>query len=77
MGWNNGEAAEVEDIDSDSPHLHGLIPESHDLFQVLHHAYTYQSMNCFYLISSHVRLFYTLNIKFRVASLRQCYQVDV
>ena len=45
-------------------HLHGLIPESNDLIQILHHAFTYQSNSCFYLISSHLKLFYSVHVAF-------------
>ena len=45
-------------------HLHGLIPESNDLIQILYHAFTYQSNSCFYLISSHLKLFYSVHVAF-------------
>ena len=43
-----GGAATVKsfDINDDDEHLLGLVPEHHDLFQVLHHACTYDVDQC-------------------------------
>ena len=56
--------ARMYNISDDDEHLLGLVPEYHDLFQVLHHAYTYGTNSCFYLISSHRALMYIVKINF-------------
>ena len=40
-------------INSESEHLLVLIPEYHYIFQVLQHAYMYDTNQCYYLIYSH------------------------
>ena len=63
VGCDGEDDSRVITIRSYSRHLLGMIPESYDLFQVLHHAYTYNSLNCWYLISSHISLFYMVSIR--------------
>ena len=62
VGWDGENNVRKISIDSDSPHLLGMVPESYDLFQILHHAYTYSSKNCYYLIIGHIKLFYIMFI---------------
>ena len=57
------------DLNDDDEHLLGFVPEYHDLFQVLHHAYTYGVNQCYYLIYSHASLLYVLHINFRQSLL--------
>ena len=52
------------DINHDDPHLLGLVPEYHDLFQVLYHACVYGNDSCYYVIASHCALLYSLSINF-------------
>ena len=61
------EASEVKcyQLKDDDEHLRGIVPESHDLFQVLHHAYTYRTDRWYYAVSSHVALLYLIQINFR------------
>ena len=69
------EACEVKcyQLKDDDEHLRGIVPESHDLFQVLHHAYTYRIDRCYYAVNSHVALLYLILINFR-NSLLHAYQ---
>ena len=69
------EACEVKcyQLKDDDEHLRGIVPESYDLFQVLHHAYTYGTDRSYYAISSHVALLYLIQISF-CNSLLRAYQ---
>ena len=62
LGSDANRAKKYNIWDNDK-HLLGLIPEHHDLIQVLHHAYSYGTDSCYYLISSHDALLYMIKIK--------------
>ncbi len=51
-------------VSADDEYLRGIVPESHDLFQILHHAYAYGTDSCFYLIASDSALYYTVLVTF-------------
>ena len=59
-------SARSYDINNDDELLLALIQEPHDLLQILHHAYTYGTKSCYYVISSHAALLYVLKINFSV-----------
>ena len=58
---NRAKRYTIWDIDE---HLLGLIPEHHDIIQVLHHVYSYGTESCYYLISSHDALLYIIKMIF-------------
>ena len=62
---SNAKIAKRYNISADDEHMLGLVPECHDLFQVLHHAYTSGTDSCFYLISSQSVLIYIMHIQFQ------------
>ena len=51
-------------INDDDEILLALIPEHHDLLQILNHAYTYGTNSCYYVICSHAALLYVLKVNF-------------
>ena len=71
------EACEVKcyKLKDDDKHLLGIVPESHDLFQVLHHAYTYETNRCYYAVCSHVSLLYLIQINFSNSLLDACQSI--
>ena len=62
-------------LKDDDKHLLGIVPESHDLFQVLHHAYTYETNRCYYAVCSHVSLLYLIQINFSNSLLDACQSI--
>ena len=61
---SNVKGVQMHDLDDDDEYLLGLIPECHDLFQCLNHAYAYGTNSCYYLICSHLRLMYIVRHSF-------------
>ena len=57
----------------DDKHLLGIVPESDDVCQVLHHTYTYGTDCCYYVVCSHVSLLCLIQINFS-NSLLHAYQ---